>query len=378
MNRLLFLLLVVIARTSLAAAQPAENVILVTADGLRWQEVFRGADERLLKEEKFTPKDFTAYRSHQSAGVKPAREQLMPFFWSVLAKEGSVFGDRDHGSFMHVTNPWWFSYPGYNEILTGRADASIDSNDKILNRNVTVLEWLNGRPDFRGRVRAYASWDVFTFIINAERSGLVVNDGAAIPVENPTPREAWLNELQAQLPRPWTTVRHDALTQQYAIEALRSHRPRVLFVSFDETDDFAHDGKYHEYLGAAHRFDGFLKQLWDTVQANRAYRNRTVLLVTTDHGRGEEPLDAWQHHASKQAAAKDTAHGNEYKDGIVGSDQIWFAAIGPGIAAHGVLPTSEEHRQSQITPTLLRALGFRGDEFPTAVDKPMTEIFSER
>src|SRR5262245_24255831 len=166
MHRLLLTLLFV---TGTALAAPADNIILVTADGLRWQEVFRGADERLLKDEKFTPKDFTAYHSHQSTNAKTARSELMPFFWSVLATQGSVFGDRDHGSFMHVTNPWWFSYPGYNEILTGRADPSIDSNDKLLNRNVTVLEWLNEQREFKGRVRAFASWDVFRFIINAER-----------------------------------------------------------------------------------------------------------------------------------------------------------------------------------------------------------------
>ena len=31
---------------------------------------------------------------------------------------------------MRITNGLWFSYPGYNEMLTGAADPRIDSNDK--------------------------------------------------------------------------------------------------------------------------------------------------------------------------------------------------------------------------------------------------------
>src|SRR5262245_24221989 len=94
------LLLLQLALPSFSA--PADNVILVTADGLRWQEVFRGADDRLLGDEKFTPKDWKGFRGHQSAGIKTARRQLMPFFWDVLVAHGSVVGDRDNGSLMRV------------------------------------------------------------------------------------------------------------------------------------------------------------------------------------------------------------------------------------------------------------------------------------
>jgi hypothetical protein len=61
----------------------------------------------------------------------------------------------------------WFSYPGYNEILTGSADDKrITSNDKMDNLNVTFLEHLNKLPEYKGKVMAFTSWDVFPFIIN--------------------------------------------------------------------------------------------------------------------------------------------------------------------------------------------------------------------
>ncbi len=62
---------------------------------------------------------------------------------------------------MQVTNPHWFSYPGYSEILTGFVEPSITSNDKVPNPNVTVLEWLHRQPAFKEKVAAFGSWDVF-------------------------------------------------------------------------------------------------------------------------------------------------------------------------------------------------------------------------
>ena len=37
---------------------------------------------------------------------------------------------------------------------------------------------------------------------------------------------------------------------------------RIVFIGYGETDDFAHDGKYDEYVMAANRTDRFIKELW--------------------------------------------------------------------------------------------------------------------
>ena len=79
------------------------------------------------------------------------REALMPFLWSTIASQGQIFGNRDLGSESQVTNGLNFSYPGYNETLTGVADPRIHSNDNVPNPNVTVFEWLNAKPAFRGQ-----------------------------------------------------------------------------------------------------------------------------------------------------------------------------------------------------------------------------------
>jgi hypothetical protein len=369
--RLFFAALFTSALLPLHAAAEATNVILVTADGLRWQEVFRGADERLLEDERFTPKDYARFQPHQKIGGERARVELMPFFWNTIIPRGSAIGDRDRGSLMRVSNPWWFSYPGYNELLTGKPDPTIDSNDKRPNRNVTVLEWLNRQPDFKGRVQAFGSWDAFPYIINVERSGISVNVGATPIVGKPTQHERWLQGLQAQMPLAFPTVRHDAFTHQHSLEALRSDTPRVVYIAYGETDDFAHEGKYGEYLDATHRFDAFLKELWEFVQSDRAYAGRTVLLITTDHGRGELPIENWQHHSSAQATRRQDPASN----GIEGSAQIWVAALGAGVESHGVITTANEATQAQVAATVLHALGLDHETYDPATAPPLTQLF---
>lgn len=336
-----------------AAAPPTErtteNVLLVTTDGLRWQEVFGGADAALVNKESGNVEDVNALKEKFWRDTAEARrEALMPFFWRVVAKQGQVYGDVDGGSIGRVTNGKYFSYPGYNEMLTGAADDRIDSNDKRPNPNVNVLEWLNGRPPYHGRVAAFCSWDVFPYIINTERSGVPVNAGWQLIADAPlTESEVMLNRLSLTTPRQWDGSRYDAFTFNAAMEYLKKHRPRVLYLSFDETDDWAHEGRYDRYLDAAHRVDGFLQELWETVQSMPPYRGKTSLVITTDHGRGDPPKD-WR------------SHGAEIK----GAEYIWIAVLGPDTPALGERTRVPEVTQSQVAATVADLLG---EDYCTAV-----------
>jgi len=42
-----------------------------------------------------------------------------------------------------------FSYPGYNELFSGFADDSVNSNDKKNNPNITVFEAANKSETFK-------------------------------------------------------------------------------------------------------------------------------------------------------------------------------------------------------------------------------------
>jgi hypothetical protein len=318
-----------------------ENVLLITMDGLRWQELFRGADRSLVNEKSGGVRDAepTLARFWRD-DHEERREALMPFFWSTIAKQGQVFGDPAANSIARVTNGHNFSYPGYNEILTGYGDERIDSNNKIPNPNVTVLEWLHGRPGFAGRVHAFASWDVFPFIINDRRSGIPTSAGWQPLREMASESdERLLNEIADELPHHWNNVRYDVFTFRGALDCLAHKKPRVLYVSLGETDDWAHARRYDLYLAAAWQNDSFIRRLWEAAQAMSEYRGKTSLVLTTDHGRGSTGED-W------------TSHGAE----VPGSDGMWIAVLGPDTPPRGVRKDVNV-TQGQVAATVAALLG---------------------
>jgi len=363
-----FTVLVMLASAQTLLAQTkASNLILVTLDGMRWQEVFHGLDTVLASDARYTTQTGEVQAMFGAENAADSAARIFPFLYSVVAGEGVMIGDRDAGSCAQVTNPWYFSYPGYNEILTGKADPAIASNDPVPNRNITMLEWLNHSVSgFQGKVAAFGSWNVFPAIINSERSGVPVNVGP--PQNSLTESARMLTRLHKDVPHLWETVRLDVLTHYAALDALRSSAPRVMYVAYGETDDFAHDGHYDQYLFSAHRTDRFLRELWDTVQALPNYRDNTVLFVTTDHGRGSLPVETWQHHASRAAMEGVMQNLAEYENGIEGSDAVWMAAMGPGISFRGLLATHGACVGSnQIAATLIRLLGLSPADYDTDI-----------
>lgn len=349
MIRLLMALTVLLAPT-LARAQASTDgprLILVTMDGTRWQEVFRGPDKALVAE----PKATHPYWRDMVEQAWPSAAALMPFLHGLPGQGGVLHGNRDAGECVRLTNPMWFSYPGYNEMLTGRADPAITTNDKAWNRNITFLEWLNRKPGYAGKVRVYATWDVFPYIVNTRRSGVPVNPGLAAGHS------------------------FETATMRLAQDALESAKDlRVLYVALGDPDTFAHTGDYAQYLAAMNRDDDFIAALWRKAQADPAWRGRTTLIVTTDHGRGSRPGGAWTEHGS--AAAVRLAPSDyliQDPDGFPGSEETWFAAIGP--AVHAALPVALKPAacltQSQIAASALAALGEDWRAFDPAAAPPL-------
>jgi len=311
-----------------AGAPSGSIVIFVTTDGLRPQEVFGGAEKALM------PKDAALALEFWRETPEERRAALMPFFWGTIAKEGAVWRAR-------LTNGKKFSYPGYHELLAGFADPRIDSNAKRPNPNVTVLEWLNRRPGFEGRVAAFGTWDVLPYILNRRRSGLhIVAADEPIPGEL-TERERTINDLRRDTACPWDGNPLDGFTHHSALEHLKRHRPRILYILYGETDEWAHEGNYKQYLRAAKRVDRFVKQLWE---AARDRYERVSIVFTTDHGRGSGKQ--WTDHNADVAGAED----------------MWMAAIGAGVAPRGERP--EQVTQSQAAATVAK---LAGEDYPAAV-----------
>lgn len=340
-----------------------QHIIFVMTDGLRWQEVFNGAEASIMNKKNGKVADEAALKkAYWRDSAEARRAVLMPFLWTVIAKQGQIFGNRRKGSDASVTNGFFFSYPGYSETLCGFADPGIRSNDKVPNPNVTVLEWLKNRPTSQGEIGAFGAWDVIASVFNPERSRITANAGwDAFSAMALTPKLELLNELKVETPRIWGDEPFDAMPFHTAMEYLKEKKPRILYLSLGETDDWAHAGRYGDYLDAAHRVDAYVQSLWEQAQSMPEYRGSTTLIFSPDHGRGEAP-HKWKGHGQK----------------IPDSRYIWMAFLGPDTRALGERSNIQGVTQSQIAATLA---AFLGEDYTADVPKagkPIADVLPQR
>ena len=347
-----------------AWAGKTRNVILVIADGVRWQEVFTGADPTLLNDKEggsWTPVE-ELKRKYWHDDPRVRRRLLFPFLWNTVATGGQLLGNQRKGSVARVANDMWFSYPGYNEMASGAADPRIDSNEFGRNPNVTVFEWLNKRPGFAGKVEIFGTWATFWDIFNAKRSGLPIRAGAnLIDYTDTSPRGKLLTELYRTTTRLEGADPFDSFLHVVLHDHLSKHRPRVLFVGYGDTDTWQHIGRYDAFLETAHAFDGFLADLWQQLQSIPEYKDRTTLIVSTDHGRGSGPIE-WREHGTEQK----------------GSESIWIAVIGPDTPPLGERRAVATVTQSQIAATIAALVGENYRAFKPAAAPPFLEVLRKR
>ena len=340
---ILFLAFLLFSREGIYAQ--SQNIIIITTDGLRWQEVFKGMDTALANNPSFHQDDSNyIYKTYWAEKENERRKKLMPFFWTNLAMKGQVFGNRDYGNRVDNANPYWFSYPGYSEIMTGYADTAINANDYPANPHVTVLEYLNRQPSIKGKVVAFGAWNAFNRILNEARSGIPVI-AAFDPTggKNPTANEKMINKMLADSYRPWLEAEClDLFTHYSAMEWLKTRKPRVMYIAYGETDEWGHSGHYRSYLDAARQVDDWIKEIWEYIQSDPQYRNKTTIFITTDHGRGDKIKTEWTSHGSK----------------IEGSNEIWFAVMGPGTPYRGELKTGMQLYQKQFAQTIAKLIGY--------------------
>jgi hypothetical protein len=302
MKKLLTLAVLCVPLTAAVLGQrsvgaPGDNVILVTLDGARIQEMFGGLDPEVLRvtlAKNAVLENNALYRAYWADTPEARRQKLMPFFWSILMRQhGSIAGNPATGSSVVLTNRHRFSYPGYAEILLGEAhDDLIKSNDSVRNPYPTILEEAVHRLSLpRSRVAAFTSWSVFDAILEHEEGTLTTNTGFEA-YDHSDPQVRALSDAQFATPTPWDSVRHDYYTFQLAMAHLRTSRPRLLYIGLGETDDWAHDGRYDRVLATYGRTDAWLQELWTWIQDDPDYRHRTHLLLTTDHGCASPPVGA--------------------------------------------------------------------------------------
>jgi hypothetical protein len=299
-------------------------VVLVTIDGVRWQEIFEGTDA-----------------ARTSGPVRSAAE-IVPNLHVLSHERGAALGAPRRGV-IAASGPEYLSLPGYTEIMTGRTSRVCKNNECAGSDTPTLLDEARAAG---AKVAAFTSWDLLARAVSVER-------GAA--------RTFQVSSGRASDPavRPWPgdgEYRPDKLTMALAAGFLERERPDVLYVGLGDTDEHAHHGDYDAYVEALSEADAFVGRLREILDRMGPRGQRTHLVVTADHGR----------------AADFRSHGGATPEAA----RVWLVASGPGIVARGHVGSSRVRHLADVAPTLRAIVGLAPDPSPGA-GSVLDELFGD-
>ncbi len=308
---------------------PSDIVVVLTIDGVRWQEIFQGSDRSLGR--NLGP-EFASWQS-------PAA--LTPYLHQLAVGRGMLFG-ADTAP-MVASSPSTVSLPGYSEIFSGRSP-SCANNDCPATTEMTLLdEWTQRDPSAQltilsswSRIGRAAAKDLSRMTVSAGQTVKVhaerfcVEPGLCLQYHASTHVSAWPGD---------DDYRPDRATSALAIEYLHVHQPEFLFVGLGDTDEHAHHGDYRGYLQALHAADATVGAISQWLLKKEQQGHRTLLVCTTDHGRSH----GFNHHGGAPEAAR-----------------VWALFAGSVVAARGQ-SVANTTRLADIAPTVRTFIDLQRD-----------------
>ncbi|MDH4468986.1 MAG: sulfatase-like hydrolase/transferase [Bacteriovoracaceae bacterium] len=279
MKKIIFSFLFFLCQNILAQKQ---NVILITIDGVRFQEIFHGVRfPEIAQEERGT--------------------ELLPKL-KRLEKLGKVISFPR----MHIANKMAISLPGYRSLLSGEFENICKWNRCPNTFRKTIFDDLFESGISKEKLATFASWKQLALAIESQ-PGRITRNIEFEPYFEPnlTPREErFLNEvnekMRTDLP-PWRGSRYDKYTFALSKFYLQKHRPRFLYIQLVDSDEYAHERKYKKYLNSIRELDDRIDELLKILNTMGSYGKNTSIVITTDHGRGRGFL--WPIHLSAFTSA---------------------------------------------------------------------------
>jgi hypothetical protein len=281
------------------------RVVLVTVDGVRWEDVFASGGGGLAS---------------------------MPNLARLVHARGVALGGPGCAHDVRASGPNFVSLPGYLEIFGGKRSACTHNNCPPT-EEPTILDEAQAAAHRAGDVAVFASWNRYANAIARDRRAIVVSAGAQTvglrAAKDDDKLRSYLEAGAAHSGYPgWGDYRPDIHTSRIALRYLETVGPRVLVVGLGDADEQGHRGDAAGYRRAIHRTDEFLGDLERTLERMGDDGGRTAVVVTTDHGR----------------AASLRGHGARFPE----SQRVWLAAFGAGIAHRGVSCASAPLRLAHV------------------------------
>jgi hypothetical protein len=292
-----------LAAAPVTPATPSQrNVIFLTWDGVRWQDFFN--------------------KNPDGAFTR---------FWSTHAQRATVLGDPSVGEPFEASNASIKSLPAYQEMMVGAATAC-DSNLCGRVKEETLLDRLHSLG-FGSKMKVVGSWGTLDWATSSRKYPFV---------------DTGLHD--DELRPPWGDARKDRDTWGKAMSALEQ-RPRFLWISLNDADEWGHRGSRDTYVSQLKRYDIWFDELVQKLAAMPGYGENTTIVVTTDHGRGEG--DDWSEHGKSHPAAR----------------RAFAFALGPG-TGNNPAAAKQGGNHRGLRPTLEALLGLAPSGLPIAAFLP--------
>jgi hypothetical protein len=327
------------------------TVVLLAIDGVRWQEVFGGVDREL------------AARHGLGAGERLSATALLPNLHALVEGGGVLLGKPDSGTDLFASGPAFVSLPGYAEMLTGKRNPDCRDNACGAARAPTFVDEIALAPGGRFTdVAVVTSWpDIGRIAATGPHRTAMSTGRNGGPTRERFRRDAvsraLMDEASFAASEPGAgDFRPDRYTANIAVRHLETAGPHFVFVALGEPDEYAHRGDYRGYLRALRQADLAIGAISRALDDKARQGSRTVLLVTTDHGRASDFEN----------------HGGEHPE----SARVFLFAWGTEVAAQGVAPTGARHL-ADIAPTLRVLFGLAPDHDPLA-GRPFAGLFAGR
>lgn len=307
------------------SSQPQPIVVVLTIDGVRWQEVIRGVDTRLSG---------SAARDLRDFGSASA---LMPNLHAIARSRGMLLGGDEHPMF--ASSPSTVSLPGYNEIFLGKTPACANNDCPPVMEDTLVDQLWAKNP--HADLAIFSSWSVLARAVARQPQNVTISAGQNYTTSperlcaRPELCSRYRAGAQGSAAPGSGDYRPDRATSALALEYIRWHQPQFLFVGLGDTDEYAHQGNYAGYLRALQAADATLGVLYSWLLEKERRGARTLLICTADHGR---------------------AYGFKEHGGAPEAARVWALVAGAHLF-HLAKPIGSQARLADIAPTVRDFLG---------------------
>ncbi|MCE0724381.1 alkaline phosphatase family protein [Legionella resiliens] len=285
------------------------QVIYITLDGVRWQDV---------------------YQTHQH----------FPKFWQKHAGKFILYGNPASNTPMYTASVP-ISLPSYQSQMAGAVQPCAGNECGRIKVETLPEKIIRQLHVPKKKVAIFSSWPEIGYAVEHVAGTTFSNNGNEFVYDpdNLKPDDVMKELNQKQLKdHPEGKDRYDSYTFAQAWHYFVTYKPLFLWISLDNSDGTAHANDLKGYHKALSYYDEMLDEILSYLQT-QGLDKQTLVIVTTDHGRGDG--NNWIN------------HGPRYPE----SRKIWAFVMNGELVPVAQDEEKGHYSLLSIRPTIEKALG---------------------